>query len=711
MQTRRDATVRLLKWMLALTIVVPAALFSYFAITTYDASFALADERIQRSLDVVEEHAAKVFESLNVISTAINGRLRDLSDEQIRAAQEYVHRQFKEIVAAMTGVDAIWIFDRNGRPVASSYVYPVPGDLSVSDRDYFRAHIERDIGVYVSEVLTPRVTATPVFVVSRRRSVFDGSFGGVFILSLNPAEFHKFYARLAALKGSNYTMVRDDGLVLVRYPGLITPAVRLDADSGFMQSIARDRAGGFYTTVSQVDRSERRIAIRKLEGLPVYISTGLGVADIREEWWSFLRSQLMVGVPATLLLFALVWATLRRTQDFHAEASRRMAAEASLRQSQKMEAVGHLTGGVAHDFNNLLTVINGNLEMALRRTVDAPVERLLRNALAGGQRAAQLTKRLLAFSRRQPLDPQPVDANKMIADMSDLLQRSLGERVEIEIVGSAGLWRTEVDPAELEAAILNLAINARDAMPDGGKLTIETSNAFLDESYARALSDVSAGQYVLISVSDNGKGMPAEVLSRAFEPFFTTKETGKGSGLGLSQVYGFCKQSGGHAQIYSEEGHGTTVKLYLPRQRGQRKSTDVSSKETTQPGGGETILVVEDDEGVRTYLAEVLAELGYQVLTAEDGKAALVILEQNERRIDLLLTDVVLPGMNGRQLVDLAKDHRPTLRVLYMTGYSRNAIVHHGRLDAGVALIQKPIAQMELALKIRELLKPASVAT
>jgi signal transduction histidine kinase len=530
------------------------------------------------------------------------------------------------------------------------------------------------------------------------------------VLSLDPAEFHKFYARLAALKGSNYTMVREDGVVLVRYPGPIVSGVRLDAESGFMQSIARDRAGGFYTTVSQVDRSERRIAIRKLEGLPVYISTGLGVADIREEWWSFLRSQVMFGVPATLLLFALVWATLRRTEALYAEASRRVAAEASLRQSQKMEAVGHLTGGVAHDFNNLLTVINGNLEMALRRTADTPVERLLRNALAGGQRAAQLTKRLLAFSRRQPLDPQSVDANKMIADMSDLLQRSLGERVEIEIVGSAGLWRTEVDPAELEAAILNLAINARDAMPDGGKLTIETSNAFLDENYTRPLQDVAAGQHVLISVSDNGKGMPAVVLSRAFEPFFTTKQAGQGSGLGLSQVYGFCKQSGGHVQLYSEEGHGTTVKLYLPRQRGHREASPDSSRvAAVQTGGGETILVVEDDEGVRSYLAEIVGDLGYKALTAEDGKSALAILEQSDRPIDLLLTDVVLPGMNGRQLAEQATAHRPTLRVLYMTGYSRNAIVHHGRLDPGVALIQKPIAQAELALKIRQVLGPARV--
>jgi CheY-like chemotaxis protein len=291
--------------------------------------------------------------------------------------------------------------------------------------------------------------------------------------------------------------------------------------------------------------------------------------------------------------------------------------------------------------------------------------------------------------------------------MSDLLKRSLGEQVEIETVGGAGLWRVEADPAELESAILNLAINARDAMPDGGKLTIETSNAFLDEVYTHPLTDVATGQYVLISVSDTGRGMRPAVVEQAFEPFFTTKDSGQGTGLGLSQVYGFVKQSGGHVKIYSEEGHGTTVKMYLPRCEAEEAFSDATLIAPIEAGKGETILVVEDDEDVRSYVSEILKNLGYRVLVAADAEGALALIEQPERQVDLLLTDVVLPGMNGRQIANIAMGSRPGIRVLFMTGYSRNAIVHQGRLDRGVALIQKPLSQESLARKVREVLSAA----
>jgi CheY-like chemotaxis protein len=302
------------------------------------------------------------------------------------------------------------------------------------------------------------------------------------------------------------------------------------------------------------------------------------------------------------------------------------------------------------------------------------------------------------------LDPKSVDATKLIAGMSDLLRRSLGEHVEIETVGGGGLWRTEVDPTELEAAILNLALNARDAMPSGGKLTIETSNAFLDEHYTQEHGDVRTGQYVLISVTDTGQGMPREVIERAFEPFFTTKETGQGTGLGLSQVYGFVKQSGGHIKIYSEVVQGTTINMYLPRHRSGPQPPPDLRTEALEQGNGERILVVEDDEGVRGYVSEILQDLNYRVLTAPDAAIALHMLERQEEPIDLLLTDVVLPGMNGRQLADAVTARHSGMRVLFMTGYSRNAIVHQGRLDAGVSLIQKPLSAASLALKIREVL-------
>jgi PAS domain S-box-containing protein len=387
----------------------------------------------------------------------------------------------------------------------------------------------------------------------------------------------------------------------------------------------------------------------------------------------------------------------------------RQLAEERLRQAQKMEVVGQLTGGVAHDFNNLMTVVSGNLETLQRRLAgrDRELDRLAAAAMRGVERATVLTHRLLAFSRRQPLEPKAVEMNRLIIGMSDLLGRTLGEQVTIETVLSGGLWEISADPNQLENAVLNLAINARDAMPNGGKLTIETANIILDEAYAAAHDEVTAGQYVMLAVSDTGTGMTKEIMERAFEPFFTTKKLGEGTGLGLSQIYGFIKQSGGHVKLYSEPGDGTTVRLYLPR-----IMTPEAAAESSGPGPaieasteGETILVVEDDPDVRAYSTVVLRELGYVVLEAGEGDTALGLLA-TEPRIELLFTDVGLPGaFNGRQLAEEARKRRPGLKVLFTTGYARNAIVHHGRLDPGVDLIAKPFTYAALAAKIRLVLE------
>jgi PAS domain S-box-containing protein len=388
-----------------------------------------------------------------------------------------------------------------------------------------------------------------------------------------------------------------------------------------------------------------------------------------------------------------------RTQELHRN-------EEALRQSQKMEAVGQLTGGVAHDFNNLLQVIIGNLE-SLRRNLPVDSGRLQRsvqNAMNGAKRAAALTQRLLAFARKQPLNPKPVDVNEMVGGMSELLHRALGEMVAIEVVRGAGLWRVEADPNELESAVLNLAVNARDAMPEGGRLTIETANAHIDEIYAASHAELIPGQYVSISISDTGRGMDAQTVARAFEPFFTTKPVGKGTGLGLSQVYGFVKQSGGHVKIYSELGHGTTVRVYLPRLSGVAADSDPDEESTLPEGNAETILVLEDDDDVRTYSVDILRELGYRVLEAHDGPSALRLLER-QARVDLLFSDVVLPGgMTGAEVAARAREIRPTLKVLFTTGYARNAIIHHGRLDKGVELITKPFTYADLAAKVRDVI-------
>ena len=390
------------------------------------------------------------------------------------------------------------------------------------------------------------------------------------------------------------------------------------------------------------------------------------------------------------------------------EITARVQAEDALRQSQKMEAIGQLTGGIAHDFNNLLTVIGGNMEMVSRRLgddADPRVRRGLEYALKGTERASVLTQRLLAFSRRQSLDPKPLDIGRLISGMSQLLARSLGETIVIETVASAGLWRVEVDTNQLENTILNLAVNARDAMPSGGKLTIEASNSQIDRSYADIHPEVTPGNYVAIAISDTGTGMSRETHARAFEPFFTTKEVGKGTGLGLSMVYGFVKQSGGHVNIYSELEQGTTIKIYLPRMKGNRVEDQPDAAAVTVPGvGDETILVVEDDDDVRAFTVDSLRELGYRVLESHDGPSALRLLDRQEQPVHLLLTDVVMPEMSGRELAVAVHARQPDLPVLYTSGYTRNAITNAGRLAPNVDLLAKPFTFADLAAKVREVL-------
>jgi PAS domain S-box-containing protein len=391
------------------------------------------------------------------------------------------------------------------------------------------------------------------------------------------------------------------------------------------------------------------------------------------------------------------------------EAQRKLKqAEEQLAASQKLDAVGQLSGGIAHDFNNLLMIVLGNLETIQRHVRQGQnnpnLVRAVNNAMRGAQRASSLTSRLLAFSRRQALNPRPTDVNGFLNNVVDFLYRTLGEQIEIQTVGGAGLWQIEVDVTQLEAAIVNLAINARDAMPQGGKLTIEAANSFVDDGYHRSNPEIAPGQYVVISVTDTGSGMTPETLSHAFEPFYTTKELGRGTGLGLSQVYGFVKQSGGNVKIYSELGQGTTIKMYFPRHLGKNAHDDEEQESDLAGGGAESILIVEDDPDLRSYLGEILRSLDYRVLMASDGASALELLASKERHIDLLLTDIVMPGLNGRQVAEKAREKRPELKVLYMTGYSRNAVVHQGRLDEGVDLVQKPISQAELAHRVRLIL-------
>jgi PAS domain S-box-containing protein len=412
-----------------------------------------------------------------------------------------------------------------------------------------------------------------------------------------------------------------------------------------------------------------------------------------------------VGVPED----GMVYCSGRDITEEKAAEAELAAAQEALRQSQKMEAVGQLTGGIAHDFNNLLAGISGSLELLEKRLAEgrmAGAERYISAAQGAAKRAASLTQRLLAFSRRQTLDPKTLDVNKLIGGMEELIRRSVGPTITVEVVGAGGLWMTRADPSQLENSLLNLCINARDAMaPDGGRLTIETANKWLDHRAAQQ-RDVPPGQYVSLCVTDTGTGMETEVIARAFDPFFTTKPLGQGTGLGLSMIYGFVRQSGGQIRIYSEVGKGTTMCLYLPRYLGPLDNAeDAAPYAMTDRGDGETILVVDDERTIRMLIADVLEENGFAALEAEDGASGLRII-QSDVRIDLLITDVGLPGgMNGRQLADAALALRPGLKVLFITGYAENAVVGNGHLQAGMEVITKPFVVAELGRKVRDLIE------
>jgi PAS domain S-box-containing protein len=559
-------------------------------------------------------------------------------------------------------------------------------------------------------------------------------------VEVTAAEFGAFFYNLTNEKGESYVLYTVSGVPLEAFSKFPMPRnTAIFAPTFIGESIVRSaditKDPKYGHNPPHRGMPEGHLPVRSYLAVPVISRSGavlgglffghscVGVFTDRSE-----RALIGLSSEAAIALdnVALSQAALKEIEErkraeqalleFNATLERQVAErteqlrlnEETLRQSQKMEVVGQLTGGVAHDFNNLLQVVTGNIEIVRRTVTDSSprVSRALETAARGARRAASLTQRLLAFARRQPLNPKPIDVNALVSGMSDLLHRTLGEATEVLTVHGAGLWRVEADPTELESAILNLALNARDAMRDGGRLTIETTNVDIDRTYASVHSEVLPGQYIAIAVSDTGTGMTPESLSRAFEPFYTTKPVGEGTGLGLSQVYGFVKQSGGHVKIYSELGQGTCVKIYLPRLNAAAQAEPVEQQVFAAPEAAaeETILVVEDDDDVRAYSVEILRELGYRVIEAHDGPSALRLLER-QFRVDLLFTDVILPGgMTGAQVAAQARGAIPQLKVLFTTGYARNAIVHHGRLDQGVQLITKPFSMSELAVRVRDIL-------
>ncbi len=595
------------------------------------------------------------------------------------------------------------IIDRAGHPLVSANVLPVPKNLSFTERDYFQAQVAHDVGTYVSRVHYPRMPGidTYFFSVSERRLSSDGQFNGVISVAVLPAYFAGFYARMASNDGSYFALARADGRFLARYPILKNPLVELDPESALRAGIAKGHERGLSTVNSQLDHITRRIGYRKLAGFPLYVLAGVETSAITHEWLTYMSSHLVFGLPATALLFAVLLLALRRTRRLYDEADRRETAEGALRQAQRLEAIGQLTGGVAHDFNNLLMIISGSVQRLRGELTDQKQTRLLDMIATATQRGETLTRQLLTYSRQQTLTPQVIDLSQRLPLIRELLARSLHGNIEIKVDAPATPCAVRVDPGEFELAILNLAVNAKDAMPQGGRLSIRIKPVTLK---GEATDEGLSGEFVALRVADTGHGIPADVLTRVFEPFFTTKEFGKGTGLGLSQVYGFAKQSGGTATVSSADGRGATVTLYLPRSHDRPETVAPKASTEAPKATVGTVLLVEDNGDVAEVGAGLLRQLGYRVRSVANAQAAIAALRLDPE-VDLVFSDILMPGgKNGLDLAAEIAERYPDIPVLLTTGYSASA---QDAVARGVVVLQKPYDLESLRRHISEAIENA----
>jgi two-component system NtrC family sensor kinase len=671
--------------MIAASIVLPAMLFAITAWLDYRNFERLTNERIERTVDIVHEHALKVLQTVRVVFGEIDAITSGMSDDDIRLNQGPLHDRLARIARDLPQLQGITIIDRDGHPLVSSSINPVPTNFDFSSRDYFKAQVVTPSGTYVSGVHTARMLGTDsyFFAVSRARIGDDGKFNGIVAISVLPSYFEGFFARLGH-EGSYLALARGDGGFLARYPLLKNRARILDPNDPFRVGIAHGLDRRIYWVTSELDGIERRVAYRKLMGFPLYVFAGVDRSAIVSEWLRYNINYLIFALPLTVLLCAGLALALRRTRRLYDEADRREAAEGALRQAQRLEAIGQLTGGVAHDFNNLLMIISGSVQRLRNEISEKKARRLLDMIATATQRGETLTRKLLAYSRRQTLTPQVIDLSQRLPELRDLLARSLRTDIEIKVEVPETACAIRVDPAEFELAILNLAVNAKDAMPAGGVLSIRAKPVTLK---GEASEEGLSGDFVAIRVSDTGQGIPAEVMTRVFEPFFTTKEVGKGTGLGLSQVYGFAKQSGGTVTVSSKEGRGTTVTIYLPRTDEPPPAIEQPSQAPAQVESAGTALLVEDNTDVAEVAAGLLHQLGYRVRSVANVQAALAALRLDPQ-VDLVFSDILMPG--GRNGLDLAREvgeRFPHIPLLLTTGYSAGA---QDAVRYGVAVLQKP---------------------
>jgi signal transduction histidine kinase len=597
--------IRTLRVLLVGTIIVPLLLGAAGGYFSYEASYRGAAAALAEAVAVAAENTTKILDTHVLVAARIEDLLGGLTGSQLRAQEKTLHEQIAQQIEGLPQVAAAWVVDAAGRELVSARVFPVDGNIDHSARDDFRALQDARLKTFIWALRARSLGGgdyQTYFTVSQRRQTPDGHFRGIIVVAVSGAYVASFYNSL--LGGSAQyaaSVLREDGSSLARYPEAAPPAAPRDQDSRLATAFAAKATAGVIASGSPFKGEGSLVAYERLANYPVYVTIGRTRASILTEWLKAMAGYAAIGVPAAIGLMLLSLVALRRTRREQlalAEArdavAERAAIEAQLHQAQKMEAVGLLTAGIAHDFNNLLTIVSGNITL-LEATVDAKdgkPQRFIASAMRGCERATDLTRRLLSFARREPVDPQPLDINEAISRMSNLAWHSLGDRVSVAFRLSGDLWPVFVDPNQLESALLNLALNARDAMAGQGRLTIETANCTIEEADPPTHPGVAAGEYVMISIGDTGCGMPQEVRAKAFDPFFTTKGVGKGTGLGLSQVNGFVTRSGGRCIIDSQPGRGTTVKLYLPRyfgaiERGKPDSVEDEPGKTPAAVAGE----------------------------------------------------------------------------------------------------------------------------
>jgi len=693
-QTEQRNSLRLLQWMMAASVALPIALFAFASAVSWISTRDTADRQIERTLDVAHEHALKVFETIDRSLAEINEIIRGISDADIRAREQQLHVRLKRLADSLPQMKSAWIFDAQGRALVNSLVSPPPA-IDFSDRNYFKAHVDRDIGIYIGNALTPRAPyqGAAFFSVSRRRQTDDGSFNGVIHASVLPEYFENFYTRIGRDPGSFFALGLTDGTLLARFP---VPGrdVHIDRNGPVGQDSAASAKAGLVTVTSPADGIERRLGYQRLAQYPLYVSAGLETSAIRSRWLATIGSYLIFGLPATALLFLILALALRRTQRLYVESAKRLEAEEALKHGQRLEALGQLTGGVAHDFNNLLTVIRASVDLLRRPHLTE--QRRLRYIDAISDtvgRAAKLTAQLLAFARRQTLKPEVFDVSQCVKTLSDMIGTLTGSPIEIVTEVPEQPCFINADAGQFETALINLAVNSRDAMGGDGRLTIAVRT--VAEFPGPTLQPESPHGYVAVSVEDTGVGIPQDRFERIFEPFFTTKEVGQGTGLGLSQVFGFTKQSGGEVMVASEVGKGSTFTLYLPRVPGDVRPQQTAVEDAPPIAGhGMSVLVVEDNSEVGTFAADALTELGYAPTLVGSAMEALAELAGNAERYDAVFTDVVMPGMTGLDLAREIRGRYCDLPVVLTSGYS-HVMSQDG--SHGFELLQKPYSIEQFA--------------